>query len=256
MRSAELASLSGVTVRTLRHYHQLGVLAEPPRSVNGYREYDVADLIRVLRVKRLSAIGIPLERMPQLLDSPEHQTDSTLEQLDAELAAEIDRLTARRALIAELRTRPAVWDAPPQLAPFLFTAQSTSPWLARIDHEQSVLLAHFLGTEGVERLRALYETLSAPDVANEYARISERFEALGDATTPAEEEQLVNDLADAYAHLDSGYDDLGSFEELGAGPASGLVEDYIADTFNAAQQRVLARAGERFAASKGDTSPD
>ncbi|EED6225780.1 MerR family DNA-binding transcriptional regulator, partial [Salmonella enterica subsp. enterica serovar Haifa] len=49
MHSNELARLAGVTVRALRHYHQVGILAEPERRSNGYREYDVHDLIRVLR---------------------------------------------------------------------------------------------------------------------------------------------------------------------------------------------------------------
>ncbi|WP_084195160.1 MerR family DNA-binding transcriptional regulator [Streptosporangium amethystogenes] len=37
MNSSELGSLAGVTVRALRHYHQVGVLDEPPRGPNGYR---------------------------------------------------------------------------------------------------------------------------------------------------------------------------------------------------------------------------
>ena len=43
MRSNEVAKLAGVTVRTLRHYHQLGLLSEPPRRANGYRDYSPAD---------------------------------------------------------------------------------------------------------------------------------------------------------------------------------------------------------------------
>ena len=45
MRSGELAALAGVTVRTLRHYHQIGLLPEPERGGNGYRDYDVHDLL-------------------------------------------------------------------------------------------------------------------------------------------------------------------------------------------------------------------
>lgn len=61
MRSKELADLAGVTVRALRHYHQLGLLPEPPRAKNGYREYGAVDLARVLRIKRLSSLGISLQ---------------------------------------------------------------------------------------------------------------------------------------------------------------------------------------------------
>ena len=49
MRSNDVAKLAGVTVRTLRHYHQLGLLSEPPRRANGYRDYSPADVARVLR---------------------------------------------------------------------------------------------------------------------------------------------------------------------------------------------------------------
>ena len=50
MRSNDVAKLAGVTVRTLRHYHQLGLLPEPPRQANGYRDYSPADVARVLRI--------------------------------------------------------------------------------------------------------------------------------------------------------------------------------------------------------------
>ena len=41
MRSKEIAALAGVSIRTLRHYHQIGLLPEPPRQNNGYRAYSV-----------------------------------------------------------------------------------------------------------------------------------------------------------------------------------------------------------------------
>jgi DNA-binding transcriptional MerR regulator len=39
LRIGELADLAGVTVRTIRHYHAKGLLAEPPRDPSGYRRY-------------------------------------------------------------------------------------------------------------------------------------------------------------------------------------------------------------------------
>lgn len=80
MRSNEVAKTAGVTVRTLRHYHQLGLLPEPPRSANGYREYTAADLARVLRIKRLASLGFPLARIGALLEEMDEQaiTDAAL----------------------------------------------------------------------------------------------------------------------------------------------------------------------------------
>ena len=51
VKSNELAKLAGVTVRTLRHYHAIGLLDEPPRQANGYRDYRPEDLLRVLRIR-------------------------------------------------------------------------------------------------------------------------------------------------------------------------------------------------------------
>ena len=88
MRSNDVAKLAGVTVRTLRHYHQLGLLSEPPRRANGYRDYSPADVARVLRIKRLAALGFPLSRIGDVLeemDAEEHATSaSALDELDRE----------------------------------------------------------------------------------------------------------------------------------------------------------------------------
>ncbi|GAB2496111.1 DNA-binding transcriptional MerR regulator [Nocardiopsis aegyptia] len=64
MLSSELAELAGVTVRTLRHYHQIGLLPEPPRWTGGYRRYDAGDLVRLLRITRLTALGVRLSVLP------------------------------------------------------------------------------------------------------------------------------------------------------------------------------------------------
>ncbi len=46
MKISELAQAAETTVRTVRHYHRLGLLPEPPRSSNGYRVYALEDLVR------------------------------------------------------------------------------------------------------------------------------------------------------------------------------------------------------------------
>jgi DNA-binding transcriptional MerR regulator len=41
MRIGELAGLVGISTRAIRHYHRVGLLAEPARKANGYREYSL-----------------------------------------------------------------------------------------------------------------------------------------------------------------------------------------------------------------------
>jgi DNA-binding transcriptional MerR regulator len=58
----EIAELAGTTVRAVRHYHEVGLLAEPERRANGYKQYGVAHLIHVLRIKRLTDLGFSLSQ--------------------------------------------------------------------------------------------------------------------------------------------------------------------------------------------------
>ncbi|MEU6696234.1 MerR family transcriptional regulator [Pseudonocardia sp. NPDC046786] len=60
----EIAELAGTTARSVRHYHQVGLLPEPERRSNGYKQYGVTHLIRLLRIKRLVDLGVGCRRSP------------------------------------------------------------------------------------------------------------------------------------------------------------------------------------------------
>ena len=64
---SQLARYVGVSVRTVRHYHQLGLLAEPERDQSGYRRYGADDVIALKRVSTLARAGVPLARISGLL---------------------------------------------------------------------------------------------------------------------------------------------------------------------------------------------
>ena len=69
MRIGEVAQIVGISARSIRHYHRLGVLAEPDRTSGGYREYGVADLARIARIAFLSSSGVPLREVATLLEA-------------------------------------------------------------------------------------------------------------------------------------------------------------------------------------------
>ena len=254
MHSAELARLAGVTVRALRHYHQVGVLDEPDRGSNGYRNYDVHDLVRVLRIKRLASVGIALESMPPLLDDRADDTDRQLEDLDGELAAQIDRLSAQREVIANLRRHRVAPDVPPELAPFLgrFSA-AVSPAMARYDRDQSVLLAHLAGAEGLAQVAALYERLSSADLAPAIADLSGRFDRLVPESDDREIEQMVDDFVAAFTPVMEELADVGAGMDLGA--SSGIFDEHAADRLNVAQRRALTLLEARFGATRDTERP-
>ncbi|HJI80373.1 MAG TPA: MerR family DNA-binding transcriptional regulator [Eggerthellaceae bacterium] len=110
MLSKDVAYLSGVTVRTLRHYHQIGILPEPPRLENGYRDYGVVDVARVLRIKRLASLGLSLEQIGSILKEERagesrtpNETAKLLDDIDNELKTQISQLEERRRIVSLLR---------------------------------------------------------------------------------------------------------------------------------------------------------
>lgn len=66
-RTKEFAELTGVTVRTLRHYDRLGLL-RPHRNGSGYRLYGERELHRLEQIVALKFIGIPLSEIRTMLD--------------------------------------------------------------------------------------------------------------------------------------------------------------------------------------------
>lgn len=99
---SQLAAYAGTTTRAVRHYHQIGLLAEPERSASGYRTYDAAAVVRLIRIRILAGAGVPLARVQDLLDAGAEEFAAALAEIDEELRAEIQRLQGNRRRIAEL----------------------------------------------------------------------------------------------------------------------------------------------------------
>lgn len=66
MRVKELAELTGTTVRTVRYYHQIGLLPVPDET-GGIRDYGMAHLARLLRIRWLVGSGVPLASVRSMI---------------------------------------------------------------------------------------------------------------------------------------------------------------------------------------------
>ncbi|WP_285363292.1 MerR family transcriptional regulator [Microbacterium sp. LMC-P-041] len=96
----ELAELAGTTLNAVRHYHRVGLLDVPDRTANGYKQYEVRHLTRLILIRRLRDMGVPLDRIEQAR-CPE-STEAALEAIDAELEESIDRLQRSRSEIGAI----------------------------------------------------------------------------------------------------------------------------------------------------------
>jgi DNA-binding transcriptional MerR regulator len=106
----ELAELAKTTVNTVRHYHAVGLLDMPDRGGNGYKRYGVRHLVRVLRLRRLVELGVPLAHIP-LIDT--EAAPEELQRMQDALGADIERLNATRRRLQALQSAGAPIDAPP-----------------------------------------------------------------------------------------------------------------------------------------------
>ncbi|MFS0701468.1 MerR family transcriptional regulator [Cellulomonas sp. 179-A 4D5 NHS] len=99
---SQLAAYAGVTVRAVRHYHHIGLLPEPERDRSGYRTYDAAAVVRLIRIHTLADSGVPLARVRELLDAEPDEFAAGVRAIDRELQAEVRRLQATRRRLARL----------------------------------------------------------------------------------------------------------------------------------------------------------
>ncbi|KAB1645882.1 MerR family transcriptional regulator [Adlercreutzia muris] len=224
MRSNEVAKLAGVSVRTLRHYHSLGLLPEPPRSDNGYRDYTAADVARVLRIKRLASLGFPLARIGSVLeemDAPKADPNtgstttgtapspmSALEELDCELALEIERLQEQRRTIAELRAENLDPDLPVRFArilrmlPGVDTLTDASP----ADRTALIVAGHLYDDDELGELERVIECIAGENLVQALEQLDERLGALAPDAPELERAALVDESLETLAPVIACFD--------------------------------------------------
>jgi DNA-binding transcriptional MerR regulator len=99
---SQLASYADVTVRAVRHYHAKGLLPEPERDHSGYRRYDAAAVVELVKIRTLADAGVPLSRVRELLVAGDEEFAAAVEQIDRRLRAEIRERQRHRERIAKL----------------------------------------------------------------------------------------------------------------------------------------------------------
>jgi DNA-binding transcriptional MerR regulator len=89
-RIGEVAAATGLTVRTLHHYDEIGLLTPSARSEAGYRLYADDDVRRLYRIAAFRRLGFALDEIGALLDGegadPRAVIRTQLARLDAEVA--------------------------------------------------------------------------------------------------------------------------------------------------------------------------
>lgn len=114
MQIGELAERTGLSLRTIRHYDDEGLLTPTTRSTGGFRLYSLDDHERLVVIKAMKPLGFSIDRMRDLLDVI-HQLQrgsrktgeltARLQTLLAEALERRDTLRAQLALAEEFVTQ-------------------------------------------------------------------------------------------------------------------------------------------------------
>jgi MerR family transcriptional regulator, thiopeptide resistance regulator len=101
----ELARRTGLTVRTLHHYDEIGLLSPSERSGSGHRVYRQADVERLYRIVSLRSLGFPLEAIGAALDRDDFDPRAAVEDHLARLEDQIEQQRRLRVSLRQLLER-------------------------------------------------------------------------------------------------------------------------------------------------------
>lgn len=179
----EIAELSGTTVKTVRYYHTLGLLDQPERKPNGYKQYQVSHLVRILQIKRLTALGVPLGQVSALEADPGGQA-ALFRSIDAELEATVERLQNIRRELATLLQPGASVEVP---TPFARVAER----LRANDRVLLTIYAQLFSDESIDGVRQVLEANRSPTLDDQFRDLPADAD---EATRQALAEQIAQSI--------------------------------------------------------------
>ncbi len=258
MRSSEVARIADVSVRTLRHYHAMGLLAEPPRHANGYRDYGAADLARVLHIKRLAALGFSLSCIREMLaaDAAEGAEGAAgpgasraaleaaaLDELDRELELQIERLQEQRRTVALLRREqldPALPVDFARTVKRLFgdeRMRTTEP-AAEADRAALMIAGQFYDDQDIAELERVAARLEELGLLEKLYDVQRRNDALEPDASKAERDALVADSKELIGAVIDCLDPANWEDDADNNMLGALTDSLLQGTLNPAQRDV------------------
>lgn len=238
----QLASYAGVTIRAVRHYHQVGLLPEPERDTSGYRTYDVGAVVRLIRIRTLAEAGVPLARVRELLDADPETFVAATAEIDRQLRAEIRALQEHRRRIARLGSSDSL-AVPAEVADYLDRLRAMGAPEAVIEGERGAwILTAARWPESIPAIMAdKVAQLADPRIVRLYQLIGRIAENSADDEVLRETAAVIDELlqqAEASGDLDLQ-------GELGSDPTFTRLMDSFADAAHPAVGRLRELLAER-----------
>jgi DNA-binding transcriptional MerR regulator len=174
---SRLAAYVGVTVRAVRHYHQIGLLPEADRDAAGYRRYGAKAVVSLIRIRILADAGVPLSQISQMLHADAPTFAEAVQRIDDRLHDEIKRLETSRTQIAQLAAGDSL-ALPPEVISYLDLLREIGVSERMVEAERDGwILAVAAWPEDIPAVMAAKAAqLDDPQLVRLYRLLSEIFE--------------------------------------------------------------------------------
>lgn len=100
MHIGELAERTGLSLRTIRHYDDVGLLPATARTDGGFRVYSEDDFERLMVIKQMKPLGFSLEEMADILELFSELAAGAADDMQARLAAYLEKAVTERTKMA------------------------------------------------------------------------------------------------------------------------------------------------------------
>ena len=201
LRIGELAELAGTTPRAIRHYHKLGLLVEPERDESGYRRYGPQHLVRLVRIRRLRSLDMPLEEITTHLaaESADPDIARALRALARDIEQQMTRLAELRARVLDIAASGSLSDPAATWTAALRQRGVLDPSVELPHAEQSAAqLIDALHPQGIQgMIDQTADLVADPVVRQRLGELLRRFQALPDDASDEAVEALAGEYAAA-----------------------------------------------------------
>lgn len=233
----QLADLAGVSLRSIRHWHEVGLLPEPERLANNYKQYTASHLVLTLRIKRLASLGFGLDQIADMLASTSHARTS-LQELRDELTDTITRLERIRADLDRMLTLGVAPDLSPEAlrAVDAFGGDETGRSIA-------IVFAHLFAGDTATLADALSHAPS------ELAALNTEFAQLSEDATPQQINAIVEAVIESVDTFLADHPELaptGPRKKSDRAKADAFIAT-ILDGLNLAQREAMSQVFQRLA---------
>ena len=189
-----ISDLVGITVRTLKYYHQIGLLREPKRTTKGLL-YDETHLLTLLRIKRFSMMSLTLDEIADIIHTPTSpRARRILLELDQALADRVAEIESQRRVIEECLRDNTPVDVLPRFARHLAALRRLGNYDTTAADKALEELAAGYGSEEVARV---VDAVIQDPIISRLSVLEERLRRINEDSGEPE----LTDLAKDYGRL-------------------------------------------------------